>query len=150
MTQYFWECNINPRSEPSRGRRDFLFPADLDGCDSNLSLPEEQLGRIDLLFDQVAAKISPSLFLILTDRPAYEVAKYVYIFFEPFGSLNYTGVVIALSYTEKTVSVHADRDLWTPFFSDGCDAMIKQAEDLLRKGLLIEALICSLTYLPQC
>jgi hypothetical protein len=106
------------------------------------SLRGEPWEYISSVFEQAAAKMVPSLFVLLTDQPAGEAARIAYVIHEPFDSSVHQATVIALSYTEKEVCIYADGELWGTFDAEYRE-LTRQAEQLLKRGMVIEALVFS-------
>ena len=117
----------------------------IHGCSygSGLCLPEEERTGVSLLFDQVSATLKLSVVVVLTDEPSEQTSALVYVFFEPVAQ-----VVIALSHTEKKVSISADADMWWPFGS-GFRDLTDRAERLLQQGQSAEALVFSMYKLGE-
>lgn len=123
---------------PGRYRELFAFFG--HELDSRPPLPREQWERVDMLYEQVEAKMGGTLFVLLTDDPAQEAATYIYVLPEPCKS---PCVVIALDLAGKQVSICADNNLW-PSLEAGFRTLMDRAEQLLRQDDLIEALILAL------
>ena len=114
-----------------------------DGYESRPSLFEGSWRQVDLLFEEVAAKLEPQLFVVLTESSAEKVATGIYAYFEPFDSMVHQGVVIAFDYSLKKVSVVADNDLWSSLpiaFGD----LMNEAGRRLEESHLIDSLVFSL------
>ena len=109
-----------------------------DPHDRRPSLPDEAWERVDLLFEQVAAEVTPDLFVVLTEGSAAEVAQRIYTLLEPLES-----VVIAHDYMGHDVVVWARHALVQDLETEFRD-LRDQAKRLLGQQEVIESLVFSI------
>ncbi len=102
------------------------------------SLPDGSWERVDMLFEQVAAEVTPDLFIVLTESSAEDIAQLIYTVREPSES-----VVIAHDYIGHDVVVWAHHALLHDLETELRDLRV-QAERLLRQHEITEALVFSI------